>query len=503
VNLRFLHLLPPLHSIVISFVHPEFAVKYLPRIGLRVTVFSLLAALLTTSLAGQSGPPMSQPPGQAKANAYGALTAVGVVKEKTGTAIEMIVTRPVVPAIQKLDGPPRLVIDLPQTRIAVKQKQISVERLQVNDIRVDQYQANPPVARVVVDLREPQGYSWQKIDNRLLVHLKPAGIAGKRRVVASPVPVVIDTSSGSEPAVVPVSPGNNGSVVPASNWVADGSSITAGSETTIMRVARGGEIRICPGTTVSVTSSQSGHDLMLGMSTGSLEVHYGLDASSDSIVTPDFRIQIPGPGEFDYAFGADAHGNTCVRALMGNTGSPIISELMGDRTYQVKVNDQLMFRSGRLDKLDSAMPMDCGCPAPTPPVILASASRTAAPDKNISGAVRLAQPGDTQSPPLPSPPPANTPSSTGSSPSGREKAPASQPKQMQVTIVAPFVFRASDPPPAPTLEAERLPATTVRETKSPTVVVLPPSSPSKGQASKSPHHGFFGKIKGFFTAMFG
>lgn len=476
--------------------------KSLSRIGPRVAVLSLLAALLTTLLAGQSGPPMSRPRNQAQADAFGTLTAVGLVKEKTGTAIEMIVTRPVVPAIQQLDGPPRLVIDLPQTRMAVSQKRINVERLQVQDIRVDQYQANPPVARVVVDLAEPQGYSWQKVNNRLLVHLKPAGIASKRRVVASPVPVVIDLSSDSEPAVVPVSPASSGTVIPTNNWVADGSSITAGSETTIMRVARGGEIRICPGTTVSVTSSQNGHDLMLGMSTGSLEVHYGLEASSDSIVTPDFRLQLAGPGEFDYAFGADARGNTCVRALMGNTGSPILSESMGDRTYQVKANDQLMFRSGRLDKVESAMPMDCGCPASTPPVMLASASPTpAVPDKNISGAVHLAQPGEPPSAPASSLP-AGMPSAAGSSVLGREKTPASQ-KQKQVTIVEPFVFRATDPPPAPTLEAERLPTTTVgREAKSPAVVVLPPSSRSKGQASKSAHHGFFGKIKGFFAGMF-
>jgi hypothetical protein len=482
---------------VILFVHPEFSVKYLSRFGPRVAVFSL-AALLTTPLAGQSGPQMTQSANQASTDAYASLTAVGLVKEKTGTAIEMIVTRPVVPAIQQLEGPPRLVIDLPRTTMAVTQKRINVERLQVSDIRIDQFQANPPVARVVVDLLQPLAYSWEKVNNRLLVHLKPAITASKRRVVPSPVPVEIDLSSGSEPAVVPVSPGNSGTVIPADSWVADGSSITAGSETTIMHMARGGEIRICPGTTVSVTSSQNGKDLMLGMSTGSLEVHYALESSSDSIVTPDFRIQMAGPGEFDYAFGADARGNTCVRALMGNTGSPVLSELMGDRSYQVKPGDQLIFRFGRFDKVDNAAAFDCGCPPPTQPVMLASASPIAVThDNNISGPVRLAQPGDA--------PPATAKVSPGADLSrpAREKMEETKPKQMQVTI-APFVFRATDPPSAPTLEAERLPVSTAgREAKSPAVVVLPPRPQSKGQASKSAHHGFFGKLKGFFTAMFG
>ncbi len=100
-----------------------------------------------------------------------AVKSFRIVQEEDGSALEILSTRPLVPAIQAMSNPDRLVIDLPNARLDASEKRVSVQADQISAIRADQFQQNPPVARLVVDLLAPRAYTWDAAGNRLLVHL--------------------------------------------------------------------------------------------------------------------------------------------------------------------------------------------------------------------------------------------------------------------------------------------------------------------------------------------
>ena len=435
----------------------------------------------------------------------GLVTSVRVVHERGVPAIEIVSTHPVVPTIQPLDSPPRLVIDLSNARSGLQQNRIPVLQENILTVRAQQLQKDPPVLRLVLDLLIPYGYTWDSAGNRLMVRLKPPEDPNVGKKTAIESPQVLSTKPAEVPAVVPVSSGV-GDVLLAGSRFAAGSSLTAGSETAILRLAKGGEVRVCPGTTLSLTPSRNAKDLMLGMGTGALEMHYAPGASADTVLTPDFRILFAGPGEFHYAVSTDSHGNTCVRGLRGNTAPVTVSELIGDRTYQVQATEQAVFHTGRIDKMDSQVPVECGCP---PPVRVMRTNATPAriiPDSQAPANLTLAQKSD---PGAIAPKPENDsqtsePAQTLSSGPEIQPLPPSQPNDVHVTVDVPFVFQGknrSATPPAPTEEAARLPV--MESSARPVSLDAQLLAPAEQRGEVKPgQRGVLRRIKGFFAAMF-
>jgi hypothetical protein len=186
-----------------------------------------------------------------------------------------------------------------------------------------------------------------------------------------------------------------------------------------------------------------------------------------------------------------------VQALPGNTASVIVSELLGDGTYQVKPTQQVIFRSGQLKTADTVVLSGCGCPAPTTPV-MRTANPPVTPER--SG---IEQARDVEHE-KPGPPTSNIQAAPVQ---GSETAavPVSKPNDVHVQVDVPFVFRAEEHPinpqppvrPAPTQEAQLLPLGDLRFPEWFQLAALPP------RPIKVHHHGFFGKLRGFFSAVFG
>jgi hypothetical protein len=451
---------------------------------------------------------------------------VAAIHDEQGSGIEITSTVAVVPTITKLDGPPRLLIDLPGAMNRVTRNRIvPVQGGEIKTIRIEQLQQNPPVTRVTVDLSETRTYSWEAATDKLVVYLRQPPKPGDKKpaeekteiakIESPPESVTVPAfTKGVEAPITTAFTGEGAGLVLAGNVAGRASTVSAGTETSVLNLARGGTIRICPGTTISVTSSQSGRELMLSMSTGSVETHYSLANSQDSILTPDFRIALAGPGDFAYAFSADAKGNTCVRTLPGNTASAQVSELMGEGTYQVKPNEEVVFRNGQIGKADNLVPLDCGCPATTVPIMRASASTPSVPAEeamlggSASNAKLPAAEDSSMIPPVSSLVdlvPRQQVSSAGASAArtANETAKRANSRPMQIQIDAPLVFRGDQQAPsAPTQEAGKLP--TVSPSRSVGIAnaaVAQPVPPPKQQPKQ--RSGFFGKVRRFFSSVFG
>jgi hypothetical protein len=263
--------------------------------------------------------------------------------------------------------------------------------------------------------------------------------------------------------------------------VMSGANVTAGDAAARFALARGGEVRVCPKTSIVVSASASGRELMFGMGTGAIEADYQLASSADTVMTPDFRILLAGPGRFHFALRSRANGDTCVQARASNSSSIVLNEVIGDATYQVKPNEVVLFRGGHLREPLANPPEDCGCPPPAAPTLRAEAPPAPAPTP--ATVLAVAQP---ETAPLPKP--------------GAE-APPPDPNATHVEVDSPFVFRAEDSPLRHSLvraSLDTLPSLPAVEPLPPAVtsVTVEPAKPPKKK-------GAFARMKSFFASIFG
>jgi hypothetical protein len=260
--------------------------------------------------------------------------------------------------------------------------------------------------------------------------------------------------------------------------VFSGSQVSAGAQPAVLRLVRGGEVKVCPGTNLSVSASANGTEMLFSVSTGALEFHYTLDAGADSIITPDFQLKLTGPGEYHIGIGTDQRGATCVRGLQRNNALVAVSEMLGDGRYQVRPQEEVVFHDGRVNTAIAGALAHCGCPDPPTPVMRAETKATEVPAEPVQ--------------PQPSAPPPTE-------------------AEAHVQVEAPFVFRGDKTEPDVPYMLLRLTTRRGNDLALKLVpVVLPPpelarrlpEQPSSATSADKNSGGFFKKVGRFFSRMF-
>ena len=294
-----------------------------------------------------------------------------------------------------------------------------------------------------------------------------------------------------------------GSVILAGSGtsVLSGSSIEAGAQAATLKLDRGGSLLVCQGTKLSITASQNGREMLFSLNSGNLEMNYPLGAEADTLLTPDLRLLLPGPGTVHVAVRITPQGDTCVQSLPWNVAAIVVSETMGDATYQVKPDEAVLFKGGHLGQA-SAYRGNCGCPT-SQPVVTQVAKATPPPAPAVAAPAASTQP--TQ--PLAAAPPSPQPLAASSQPAQPLTSPPPPSAEQHMAVEAPFVFRGNDPTPdlSENVAILRLENNKVVQLE-PTVV--PPSKGKKKaandnvQAAKKESHGFFSKVGSFFAAIF-
>jgi hypothetical protein len=273
--------------------------------------------------------------------------------------------------------------------------------------------------------------------------------------------------------------------------VVSGSELSAGIAPATLKLFRGGEVRICPRTGLSV--SAGGHGLMLAAGAGALEVNYQLTPdSADVLITPDFNVTLVGPGTFHFAIEVNKKGDTCFKPLPGNASEITFSELLGTEIYKTKAEEAAFFPGGKLQQ-HTAFTGECGCPPALP---IHRAEAPAAPPPQVDNA----------------PKPVERVAVATNAPA--EAVPPERPGQVHVQVDTPFVFSAKSARPysVAKLQVSTLPNVFfVQELVDPIVLTEKPpevslktetEAPRPAEKPKPEKKGFLGRVKGFFGSLF-
>ncbi len=251
-------------------------------------------------------------------------------------------------------------------------------------------------------------------------------------------------------------------------FIAAEGTITSGNQTTRVILPYRGEMRVCAMSSIKLAADSSRTagetpGLLMAMDQGAVEMSYAATANlknADTLLTPDFRILIGGPGAADIKVRLGRQGDTCVDNSGVNGPYVLVSSLFEGGAYRVQPGQRVMFQHGSLREVVDQEKEPCGCPTSEP----------------SGNEFPLAQ-------------------SMGLAPAPKvAPAPAvNSETQSQAQNVPPLVYQSAEKTPVASIPAQ--PAANPVVTATRTQAAKPPAPTKK--------RGFFGSVGHFFRRLFG
>lgn len=284
-------------------------------------------------------------------------------------------------------------------------------------------------------------------------------------VQASPIAIVaIDSSDPAKAATI------TGAleVTGGRAIIAASGTITSGSETTRVMLPHRGELHVCAMSSVKLaadasTTAGETPGLLMAMDHGAVELSFAATSNlknADTLLTPDFRILIGGPGAADVKVRLGNQGDTCVDNSGANGPYVVVSSVFEGGAYRVQPGQRVMFQHGSLHEIVDQEKEPCGCP----------------PSEPKGNEFPLAQSMGLAPDPKPAPAPA-----------------VDSAAQTQAQSVPPLVYKSTEQ-----VKATAIPAQLV-----PSAVTVASAAPAPKLPATSKKRGFFASVGHFFRRIFG
>ena len=126
---------------------------------------------------------------------------IAIARGKDGINVEVTGSEPMTAKTMRLTSPDRVVLDIPNSVLEGRSREIPVNSSDVKDVRAARFQSAPPATRIVVDMTAMHDFEVVPSANRLVLKLKNPEPARKS---SPPVPVSVAPREASlQPSAVP------------------------------------------------------------------------------------------------------------------------------------------------------------------------------------------------------------------------------------------------------------------------------------------------------------